>query len=155
MKTKNFKALTSQSLLATATHPSPTKKTSPGGFPVLTHQEDLLPGLRHHPLGCCSAHPTSFSGLSPTACPSGISNRPGGLRSDSQCISTADCLRGLHAPLFRARLSHLDGSFFFFSFHLCSSRPIEHKHFPFFKHFKHCLMLKLKFLKGILNISLF
>ena len=114
MKTKNFKALTSQSLLATAAHPSPTKKTSPGGFPVLTHQEDLLPGPRHHPLERCSAHPTSFSGLSPTACPSGISNRPGGLRSDCQCISTADCLRGLHAPLFRARLSHLDGSFFFF-----------------------------------------
>ena len=33
-----------------------------------------------------------------------------------------------------------------------NSRPIEHKHFHFFKHF---LMFKLKNFKGILNISLF
>ena len=49
----------------TAAHPLPTKKTTPRGFPVLTHQEDLLPGLRCHPLGHCHAHPMSFSGLSP------------------------------------------------------------------------------------------
>ena len=101
----------------TAAHPLPAKKTSPRGFPVLTHQEDLLPGLRGHPLGHCHAPPMSFSGLSPTACPSGISDLPGGLRSDSQCVNTADCLCGLHAPLFRSRLSHLCGSNSFFFFH--------------------------------------
>ena len=80
-----------------------------------------MPSLRALP---CTSHVLLWA--QPTACPSGISNLPGGLRSDSQCINTADCLRGLHAPLFRSRLSHLCGSYFF-SFHLCSSRPIERR----------------------------